>query len=183
MNSINKQQPEDNFKNLEGTNAWAKAKEIAEIAKSCFFCTGIKTGLPFSVSPMSFQKFDDNGDIWFLSPKDSHKNKDISHDPFVQLLFQESPHSGFMTIYGVAEISDDKAKIDELWEPIVKTWFTEGKNDPRISVIKFSPTQGYYWDNKHGDAIAFIKMTAGAILGKTFNDSIEGKLESAEEEK
>jgi general stress protein 26 len=177
MDSINKQQPEDNFKNLEGTEAWAKAKEMAESAKTCFFCSGIKNGLPFSTRPMSFQKIDDNGDIWFLSAKDSHKNADIKADPMVQLLFQESAHSGFLTIYGIAEISDDKAKIEELWEPIIKTWFTEGKDDPRISVIKVSPTQGYYWDNKHGDAIAFIKMAAGAVLGKTFDDSIEGKLE------
>jgi len=182
MDSINKQQPEDNFKNLEGTEAWARAKDMAKGAKTCFFCSGIKSGLPFSVRPMSFQKFDDNGDIWFLSAKDSHKNEDISHDPMVQLLFQESAHSGFLNLYGIAEITDDKEKIKELWEPLAKTWFTEGEDDPRISVIKFSPTQGYYWDNKHGDAIAFIKMAAGAVLGKTFDDSIEGKLEPSEEE-
>jgi general stress protein 26 len=180
MDSINKQQPEDNFKNLEGAEAWAKAKEIAESGKTCFFCSGIKNGLPFSTRPMSFQKIDDNGDFWFLSAKDSQKNADIQSDPMVQLLFQESAHSGFLTLYGIAEISTDKAKIDELWEPIIKTWFTEGKDDPRITVIKVSPTQGYYWDNKHGDAIAFIKMAAGAVLGKTFDDSIEGKLEPEE---
>jgi general stress protein 26 len=179
MDSINKQQPEDNFKNLEGNEAWAKAKEIAEAAKTCFFCSNIKTGLPFSTRPMSFQKFDDNGDIWFLSSVDSHKNNEIGSEPLVQLLFQESKHSGFLTLYGTAEVSQDKQKIEELWEPLVKTWFTEGKDDPRIRVIKVSPTQGYYWDNKHGDAVAFVKMAAGAILGKTFDDSIEGKLEPA----
>lgn len=182
MDSINKNQPEENTKNLEGQEAWKKAKEIAESAKTCFLCSNIKTGLPFSTRPMSFQKFDDNGDIWFLSAVDSHKNEEISDDPFVQLLFQESAHSGFLTLYGIAEISQDKQKIEELWEPIAKTWFTEGKDDPRIRVIKVSPTQGHYWDNKHGDAIAFVKMTAGAILGKTFDDSIEGKLEPAPNE-
>jgi general stress protein 26 len=183
MDSINKQQPEDNFQNLEGAEAWKKAKELAEEAKSCFFCTNIKTGLPFSARPMSFQKFDDNGDIWFLSANDSHKNADIKKDPFVQLLFQASGHSGFLDIYGTATITEDKEIIKELWTPIAKVWFTEGENDPRISVIKVSPTQGYYWDNKHGDAVAFVKMAVGAVIGKTFDDSIEGKLEPAEEEK
>jgi len=42
-----------------------------------------------------------------------------------------------------------------------------------------SPTQGHYLDNKHGNAIAFVKMAARAIMGKTFDDSIEGKLEPA----
>lgn len=67
-------------------------------------------------------------------------------------------------------------KIKELWDPILKTWFTEGVDDPRITVIKVETKEGYYWDNKHGDAIAFIKMAAGAALGKTLDDSIEGEV-------
>ena len=58
----------------------------------------------------------------------------------------------------------------------MKTWFTEGVDDPRITVIKVDTIEGYYWDNKHGNAIAFMKMTAGALMGKTFDDSIEGRL-------
>jgi general stress protein 26 len=176
MDSINQQQPEENIKNLEGPEAWKQLKELAEKAESCFFCSNIKTGLPFNTRPMSPQKIDDNGDLWFLSANDSHKNADIKTDPMVQLLFQASAHSGFLNIYGIAEISEDKAIIDELWDPLLKVWFTEGKDDPRISVIKVSPTQGYYWDNKHGNAVAFVKMVAGSIIGKTLDDSIEGKL-------
>jgi len=176
MDSINAEQPEVNTENLEGTEAWAKAKEIAKKAESCFFCTNIKTGLPVTTRPMSPQKIDDDGTLWFLSANDSEKNADITKDPMVQLFFQSSAHSGFLNIYGIAEITEDKAIIDELWDPLLKVWFTEGKEDPRISVIKVSPTQGYYWDNKHGNAVAFVKMVAGAIIGKTYDDSIEGKL-------
>lgn len=176
MDSINAQQPEENTKNLEGAEAWKKAKELAEKADSCFFCTNLKTGLPFNTRPMSPQKIDDNGDFWFLSANDSVKNADIKTDPMVQLLFQGSAHSDFLNIYGIAELSEDKALIDELWQPILKTWFTEGKDDPRISVIKFSPTQGHYWDTKHGNAVAFVKMAIGAVIGKTLDDSIEGDL-------
>jgi general stress protein 26 len=59
---------------------------------------------------------------------------------------------------------------------MLKVWFTGGIDDPRISVIKVEPTEGYYWDNKHGNAIAFVKQLAGAVIGKTIDDSIEGKL-------
>jgi hypothetical protein len=58
----------------------------------------------------------------------------------------------------------------------VKVWFTEGKDDPRISVIEFIPEEGYYWDTKHGKVVAGIKMMIGAAIGKTLDDSIEGKL-------
>ncbi len=176
MDSINQNQPEENTKNLEGAEAAKKIKELAEGAESCFFITNIKTGIPLSVRPMSIQKVDDDGNFWFLSAKDSHKNEEVSHDPFVHLLFQGSAHSGFLNIYGIAEISDDKEKIKELWEPILKTWFTGGEDDPRISVVKVEPSEGYYWDNKHGKVVAFAKMAIGAAIGKTLDDSIEGTL-------
>ncbi len=176
MDSINTNQPEDNLKNLAGTEALKKMKEIAEGTQTCFFCTDIKTGSPLAVRPMQVQKVDDTGCFWFLSSKDSNKDSEIHHDDHVHLFFQESHHSGFLNVYGEAFISEDKAKIKELWDPILKAWFTEGEDDPRISVIKVVPTEAYYWDNKHGNAIAFIKQTASAVIGKTFDDSVEGKL-------
>ncbi len=176
MDSINRQQPEENHKDLHGAEAGEKIKELAGKTNTCFFCTGIKTGQPLTVRPMSVQKTDEDGNFWFLSANDSHKNLEIQQDNRVQLLFQGSAHSDFLSIYGVATISTDKELIKELWEPILKTWFTEGIDDPRITAIKVETEQGYYWDNKHGDAIALIKMAAGAVMGKTLDDSIEGQL-------
>lgn len=177
MDSINEQQPEKNYEELAGSKAAEKIKDLVKQAKTCFFCSNIKTGIPFSTRPMSVQKIDDEGNFLFLSSNDSHKNEDIKADPFVHLLFQGSAHSDFLNIYGLASVSEDKELIKELWEPLLKTWFTEGVDDPRITVIKVEPTEGYYWDNKHGNAVAFAKMMLGAALGKTLDDSIEGPLE------
>ena len=176
MDSINKNQPEDNFKNLAGQEALDKIKELAKKAGSCFFCTNIKPGQPFDTRPMAAEHIDDDGNFWFLSANDSHKNEELQQDPSTQLLFQGSSHSDFLSLYGRSTISKDKQKIDELWDPMMKTWFTEGKDDPRITVIKFTPTDGYYWDTKHGMAVALVKRVVGAIKGETLDDSIEGKV-------
>ena len=176
MDSINQQQPEHNREDLFDTDAGEKIRELAEKSKSCYFCTAIQTGKPLKVRPMSIEKVDALGNFYFLSAEDSFKNKEIQADNRVQLLFQGSAHSGFLSVYGMATISKDKELIEELWEPLAKTWFTEGVDDPRITVIKVEAMEGYYWDNKHGNAIAFMKMAAGALMGKTFDDSIEGRL-------
>lgn len=176
MDTINRNQKEENYKDLQGSEAGKKIKELAGKNNTCFFCSDIETGKPVTVRPMSVQKMDEEGNFWFLSSNDSHKNQEIKSDQNVQLLFQGSAHSDFLSIYGTATISTDKGLIKELWEPMLKTWFTEGIDDPRITVIKVETKQGYYWDNKHGDAIAFAKMAVGAALGKTMDDSIEGKL-------
>jgi general stress protein 26 len=153
-----------------------KLRELVAQAPTCFFCTAMKEGGPFMTRPMSVQKIGEDGSLWFLSANDSHQNRELATDPRVQLLFQGSQHSDFLTLVGRAEISADRNKIEELWEPILKTWFTEGVNDPRISVIRVVPEDGYYWDTKHNRMVAFGKMLVGAILGKTLDDSIEGKL-------
>jgi len=176
MDSINQQQPEDNVQHLAGEEARAQIKKMVEETDTCFFCTEIETGKPFSVRPMAVQKVDDEGNVWFLSSKDSNKDSEAKQDPYVQLLFQQSQHSGFLSLYGTAQFYYDKEKIKELWKPIAKVWFTEGEDDPRISVIKVKPVDGYYWDNKHGKAIAFAKMVAGMVTGQTLDDSVEGKL-------
>ncbi len=175
MDSINRNQPEQNHEDLRAQKAVAKIKELVKSAQTCFFCTGASTGSG-GARPMSVQQVDDAGNLWFLSADDSRKNREIARDPAVKLYFQGSAHSDFLTLHGRASISRDKAKIKELWEPIIKTWFTGGVDDPRITVIQVTPSEGYYWDNKHGDAIAGVKMLIGAAIGKTLDDSIEGKI-------
>jgi general stress protein 26 len=176
MDSINKNQPEENHEDLRAGKAAEKIKELIEKNKSCFFRTQQATGESEGVRPMSVQKIDDDGVLWFLSPTDSHKNSELNMDPEVHLYFQGSTHSDFLYLNGRASISTDKTIIKELWEPTLKAWFTEGENDPRISVIKVTPDNGYYWDTKHGNAVAAVKIMFGALVGKTFDDSIEGRV-------
>lgn len=176
MDSINRNQPERNHESLNGPEAVEKIREIAKEAKTCFFCTLVQSPEQGHARPMNVREVDDSGNLWFLSANDSHKNLELESDPTVKLYFQASPYSGFLELTGRAQVFTDKQKIDDLWEPMIKTWFTEGKDDPRITVIKFTPEGGYYWDNKHGDAVAGIKMMVGAAVGKTLDDSVEGEL-------
>ena len=174
MDSINKNQAEQNYQDLTSVDAAEKIKDLVDKAKTCFFCT--KVNNESHTRPMAVQQVDEVGNLWFLSADDSHKNMEVANEPNVRLYFQGSPHSEFLYIDGIATISRDKEKIKELWEFVLSTWFTGGIDDPRITVIKVTPTEGYYWDTKHGNAIAGIKMLFGAILHKTLDDSIEGKL-------
>lgn len=176
MNSINKEQPENNHMDLSGNSAIEKLKELIENNNTCFLCTSIVSGSSFSARPMTVQKVDDDGYLWFLSANDSKQNAEIQEDHAVQLLFQGTKTYDYLSLYGEAAITENKNKIKELWKPLLKAWFTEGEDDPRISVIKFMPHEGYYWDTKHNKLVSFIKIVAGAIIGKTLDDSIEGKI-------
>ena len=176
MDSINRNQPEDNRENLVGKDAVERIREVVKKTESCFFCTAVSTGGSGATRPMAVQDVDDAGTLWFLSASDSRKNRELAGAPAARLFFQSSEHSGFLTLTGSATVTRDRKKIKDLWKPVLKVWFTEGEDDPRITVIRVRPSGGYYWDNKHGSAVAGIKMLIGAAIGKTLDDSIEGEL-------
>ena len=125
---------------------------------------------------MNVRKVADDGSLWFLAANDSSLSQQLEKENAVTLFFQGSKHSDFLQLDGVALLTTDPDRIDELWEPILKTWFTEGKRDPRILVIQVVPHRGHYWDQKHGGLVAGTKMMLGALMGVTLDDSIQGEL-------
>lgn len=174
MSSINRNQPEHNRKDVTGQDAVDRIKEVVDANSVCFFLTNNGIGDSSGARPMSVRKVDVRGRLWFLSASDSNVNQELARDPSARLFFQGSGRSDLMELSGSVSITTDKARIKELWNPLIKVWFTEGIDDPRITVLCFQPSEGYYWDNKHGDAIAGIKMIVGAAIGKTLDDSVEG---------
>jgi general stress protein 26 len=176
MDSINKQQPEENHKDVRGPQAVERIRDTVKKSATCFFCTAVSLGSSGGARPMNVHQVDDLGNLWFLSASDSFKNAEIASRSQVRLFLQGSEHSDLLHLTGTAEVTQDKAKIKELWSPILKTWFTDGLDDPRITAIKVTPHGGYYWDNKHGNAVAGMKMLVGAAVGKTLDDSIEGRV-------
>ncbi|GGY69784.1 pyridoxamine 5'-phosphate oxidase family protein [Pseudoduganella sp. SL102] len=171
MDSINRNQPEHNHKDLTGHDAVKRIRHIVDDAESCFF---VSSGT--DARPMSVLDVDEAGSLWFMSAADSHKNAEVAADPKVRVYFQASKHAGFLYLDGIATISRDPARIRELWSPELATWFTEGLGDPRITLIRVVPTDGYYWDNKHGNLVQGLKIMVGAAIGKTLDDSIEGRV-------
>ena len=163
-------------KNLTATDAVEKIREIAKDANICMFVTDLSS-LPLAGRPMATQEVDEEGNIWFMSDRNSDKNRHIEEDEQVQLFYSHTNNYEYLSIFGRAEIVNDRSKIEKLWTPMAKTWFKEGKNDPNISLIKVIPEDAYYWDTKNNKMVSLIKFAMGAI-GITPKDDggIEGKL-------
>jgi general stress protein 26 len=177
MNNVTQQEENGSVQNLQGETAVKKVKTLADQAMICFFCTETPEGKFKGARPMSILKVDEHGVLWFVSPKDSVKNAEVAAEASVKLYFHGSAHSDLMYLLAKAYIHEDRNKIKEIWNPLLKTWFTEGEDDPRISIIRVEPDEGYYWDSKNGNFVATLKMFAGAISGKTMDDSVEGTLD------
>jgi general stress protein 26 len=169
-----------NEKDNPPTNLWndeaiEKLKELATKEITCLFTTNLGE-LPLTARPMATQQVDDQGNLWFLSRDDSDKNSEIQGDNRVQLFYSNKGNAEFLSVYGRASISKDRQKIEELWTPIAKAWFEDGKDDTAISVIKVIPEDVYYWDTKYNKVITLMKIAASAVTGKNMDDGLEGKL-------
>jgi general stress protein 26 len=164
-----------NTQHLSGSEANDKIKELAEKVHVCLFTTNLGSQ-PLSARPMSCAKVEDDGALWFFSQKSSEHNGHIEKDNHVQLFFSNTNSSEYMSVYGNAEITEDRKKVEEMWNPILKNWFNEGKDDPEISLIKVTPESGYYWDTKSNKVVQLLKMAAGAVIGKPLDDGLEGKI-------
>lgn len=172
--SPDSQQAASEIKNLSQQEAIDKFKQLVKHESTCLFTTQL-TQVPLTTRPMGVQKVCDQGNFWFLSSSDSDKNAEIAIDNRVQLFFVNTSDYEFLSVYGTASISRDQQKIDEFWSDMNKAWF-EGKDDPRITVIKVTPEEGFYWDTKNGKLVSMIKILASAVSGKTLEEGVEGTI-------
>jgi general stress protein 26 len=153
-----------------------KLKELVNEINICLFCTNLKTDDGSTCRPMSVIKVCDQGNLWFFSEKNSDKNKEIAQNENVQLFFSSPSKSSYLVVNGKAEINLNKTKIEELWTPLAKIWFKDGKDDPAISIIKVTPNNCYYWDTQGNRMINFLKMIASVASGTNLVSSEEGSL-------
>ncbi|MES2628015.1 MAG: pyridoxamine 5'-phosphate oxidase family protein [Bacteroidota bacterium] len=164
----------DSHKDISGAEALDKIKEIVGHSRTCQMLTNL-THRPICSRPMGVQKMDEQGRMRFLSHKSSKKNVEISASNEVQLEFINDSDLEYLSLYGTAEIYRDQKEIDELYSKFADNWF-DGKEDPNITIIRFTPVEGRYSDTKHGKFAQYVAMISGAITGKNGSDGIEGQI-------
>ena len=106
-------------------------------------------------------------EIWFIGDKSSDVVKDIQDNPKVGLSYATQDDKNYVSISGNAELSTDKAKLDELWSPVYNAFFEHGKEDPEVQLIKVVPHGAECWLSG-STTINMFKMAAAALQdGKT----------------
>jgi general stress protein 26 len=118
--------------------------------------------------PMRTQKTTADGTLWFFTGYESAKSHEISdNDAHVNLSYSEPDDNLYVSVSGRASLSKDKQKIDELWNPTLKAWFPEGKDDPNIGLIKVVIDKAEYWDAPNSTLIHLYGMAKAALTGES----------------
>lgn len=119
--------------------------------------------------PMTNQEVDADGGLWFFTSSNTDLWQNIATNPKVNVSFAEPDDSVYVSISGVAERVVDRARIDELWNPMVAAWFPNGKDDPHVVLVKVVSKTVHYWDSKENKLTQMFEMTKAALTGSTPN--------------
>ncbi len=116
--------------------------------------------------PMATQQTDFDGTLWFMTGSDTHKMAEIKADSRVNVSYSDPSENTYVSVSGSASIVTDRAKIEELWNPIYKAWFPEGVDDPTICLLKVHVEQAEYWDSTSSTLVQLAGFIKAVVTGK-----------------
>lgn len=113
--------------------------------------------------PMSARPKRAENAFYFLTDVSGDKNAELEKFPTVSLAWADKGSYRFAVVSGQGAISNDRAKIAELWSDMDKVWW-EDKDDPSIRLLTVTPERGEIWDTP-GALVSGAKMLMAAVTG------------------
>ena len=126
--------------------------------------------------PMSTQQFEFDGDLWFFTSDNTHKVEEIEKDNEVNVAYSKPEDNTYISVSGTASIVDDREKIEELWNPILKAWFPKGLDDPSLCLLKVSVEEAEYWDSPSSTLVQIAGFVKALVTGKSADGGDHGKV-------
>lgn len=136
----------DTIKDLEGQSAIEKIQALLVNTSTGMLISSLQFKNP-SVCPMTVKTVDEQGNIWFLTHKESEHYKNIEENNRVLLTFASEVENEYLSITGEAHHTDDSKVIDVLWDEDDEKWYDNGREDENVAVLKVSVEDAYYWDS------------------------------------
>jgi general stress protein 26 len=123
--------------------------------------------------PMATQARAAGADLWFVTDASAYKLDELEQEPQVNLAYFNQKSREYVSISGTARISNDRAKIAELYRPDWKAWF-EGNSkeagtpeDPRIILIGVDVESAVYLKVDKPRPVVFYEVVKGILTGST----------------
>lgn len=113
--------------------------------------------------PMAVKEREFDGDLWFFTEDPSHKTDEVRLHPEVNVALESG--KGWVSLSGEASVVQDAGKIDELWDTGAEAWFTEGRDDPKVALLKVTAHSAEYWASDEPKPLVLLKYAKAAVTG------------------
>jgi len=128
--------------------------------------------------PLATIKVDgDDGDLWFFAGKDSPKVAQIQREQQVNLSYASPGRQLYVSVAGVASLTQDQALLDKLWSPAYKVWFPDGRQDPQLALLRVRVTSAQYWSAERGWVANVVSAAMAALTGEQYTPDDHDKLD------
>ena len=67
--------------------------------------------------------------------------------------------------------------MEELWTPVLKAWFPDGIDDPKLCLVKVITEDAYYWNNNASKMASFFNMLTAIEKGEKYEEGESGRLQ------
>lgn len=148
-------------KTLSREDAIDSLWKLAESIDYCMFVTW--DGERQRARPLSSRPKREENRIYFLSDVEGQKDDQIEQFPKVTLAYADTHSHDYVTVTGTAVVSNDRAKIKELWTS-ADSAFWDDDEDPSIRLITVTPEDAELWIGPNR-LVAGAKMAAAALTG------------------
>lgn len=115
--------------------------------------------------PMTTQEREFDGDLWFVASRQSDLIHSVAERRAVNVSYAQEGR-GYVSLYGNAELVEDRAKLDELWSDFYKAYFPEGKEDPNVQLLKIKVEGAHYWESD-GKLNNIFQVAKSLVTGQT----------------
>jgi general stress protein 26 len=152
-----------------------KLKELASKCRVCMLGTFEESRVVFR--PMAHVDIDHLGNFWFFVSVDSLKATQVNANPNVYLNYSCEADSTFLSIEGVASISNiNKDRMKELFDPFIHAWFPKGLKDPQLGLLVVHPLEIDYWQHDESKVLTYNKMLSTTAAGSKELAAEHGKI-------
>lgn len=141
-----------------------KLKDVIDGLDTAMFTTRTANGRLVS-RPLRMQEIDEDGAMWFVTDRNSHKTEEIHAHPQVNLAFAAPADNTYVSVSGKATVLFDKARLQALWSPAMMMFYPDGLDDPDLCVLRVDLESAEYWDSPGGLVGNALYLAAAAITG------------------
>jgi general stress protein 26 len=174
----NVKQTKGGFVMLEQHDRQSAVKKVAELIKDIDIAmlTTVEQDGSLRSRPMSTQQVEFDGDLWFFTSATTPKVGEIQRDQRVNVSYANPGKQRYVSVSGVATLVRDRAKIEELWNPVLKAWFPKGLEDPDLALLHVRSEQAEYWESPSGFIAQAVGLAQALATGKEANEGENEKL-------
>lgn len=113
--------------------------------------------------PMTMFADAETGAIWFITSSDTDLAADIGHGAEAAMTVV-SPNQDFhASLRGSLVQYDSAEKLDEVWNLATSAWFEEGREDPKVMLLKMSPAEASVWFSQGNPVMVGLKLLRAAV--------------------